>query len=337
MTDSAVLDKPPAPPGEASTPPAARPATPPGPEAVWIEARVHPAHTLGMSLAIGLPFAAFLGAIVLLWNRAVGWADLALLAALYFPAVLGVTIGYHRLLTHRAFEAVPALKVALLAAGALAFQGRPIKWAIDHRIHHAHSDQAGDPHSPVHGFGTGLWQQCRGFLHAHMGWMFKRVGYGSEKWGRDLTADPIVRFMDRTYWGWASLAFVLPATAGWALSGSPWGALTGLFWGGLVRIFFVHHVTWSINSICHMYGTRPFVSQDRATNNRWLALPSLGESWHHNHHVFPAAAIQGVDPGQVDLSGLLISLWERLGWVRNVHRATEAQKARLRRSRPPGR
>jgi stearoyl-CoA desaturase (delta-9 desaturase) len=305
-----------------------------GPNDVWIDTRIHPAHAIGMALAIALPFLAFLAAIVLLWNRAVGWTDLALLAALYFPAALGITIGYHRMLTHRAFEPVPALKVALLAAGAIAIQGRPIKWAIDHRIHHARSDQAGDPHSPVHGFGTGVWQTFLGFLHAHMGWMFTRVGYGSDKWARDLWADPIVSFMDRSYWWWASLALALPAGLGLALTGTAWGMFTGLLWGGFVRVFFVHHITWSINSICHMYGTRPFVCHDRSANNRWLAIPSFGESWHHNHHVFPAAAIQGVDRGQVDLSGMLITLWERLGWVRNVRRATEEQKARLRR---PGR
>jgi stearoyl-CoA desaturase (delta-9 desaturase) len=302
-----------------------------GPNDIWIDTRIHPAHAVGMALAIGLPFAGFLAAVVLLWNRAVGWTDLLLLTTFYFPTALGVTIGYHRMLTHRAFEPVAPLKVALLAAGALAIQGRPIKWAVDHRIHHARSDQAGDPHSPVHGFGTGVWEQLKGFTHAHMGWMFTRVGYGSDKWARDLNADPIVRFMDRSYWWWASLALVVPAGLGGAISGSGWGAFTALVWGGLARIFLVHHVTWSINSICHMFGARPFVSHDRSTNNRWLAIPSLGESWHHNHHVFPAAAIQGVDRGQVDLSGWLITLWERLGWVRNVHRPSEEQKARLRR------
>lgn len=308
----------------------------PGSSDVWIDTRIRPAHAIGMGLAIALPFLAFVAAIALLWHRAVGWTDLALLAVLYFPAALGITVGYHRMLTHRAFEPVALLKVALLAAGAIAIQGRPIKWAIDHRIHHAKSDQAGDPHSPVHGFDAGAWQAFKGFFHAHMGWMFTRVGYASEKWARDLVADPIVRFMDRSYWWWASLALVVPAGLGWILDGTVWGAGTGLMWGGFVRIFLVHHVTWSINSICHMYGTRPFVCQDRSANNRWLALPSMGESWHHNHHVFPAAAIQGVDRGQIDISGMLIALWERLGLVRNVRRVTEEQKARLRRGQQSG-
>jgi stearoyl-CoA desaturase (delta-9 desaturase) len=333
MTDQAIRDRPPATAGGSGADPAVGLPAPETGDARG-DAAVHPAHAIGMAIAIGLPFLGFLAAIVLLWNRAVGWTDLALLAVLYFPTGLGVTIGYHRMLTHRSFEAVPPLKIALLVGGAFAIQGSPIKWVIDHRIHHAHSDKAGDPHSPVHGFGTGVWQQVRGFVHAHMGWMFKQIECGSDKWARDLRADPIVRFMDRSHWWWASLALALPAGLGWALSGTGRGALTGLVWGGLVRIFLVHHVTWSINSICHMFGTRPFISHDRSANNRWLAIPSLGESWHHNHHVFPAAAIQGVDRGQVDIAGMLIALWERLGWASNVHRATEEQKARL---RGPGR
>ena len=224
-----------------------------------------------------IPFVAFVAAVALLWNTAVGWTDLGLLVVLYVFCGFGITIGFHRMLTHSAFEAVKPLKAGLLIFGSMAVQGSAITWAVDHRTHHAHSDKEGDPHSPHHGFGGGVGGQLRGLLHAHMGWMFSHpAGQERERMARDLSQDRLVRFIDRTFLLWAVLGFVLPFALGFALTGTWRGALTGLLWGGLVRLFLNHHVTWSVNSICHYFGRRPFPAYDLSTNNWLLALPVAG-------------------------------------------------------------
>jgi stearoyl-CoA desaturase (Delta-9 desaturase) len=283
-----------------------------------------------------LPLVGFVVAIALLWNLAVGWTDLALLAVLYVLMGIGITVGYHRMLTHQAFEAVGWLKALLLVLGSMAIQGRAIDWAVDHRTHHAYSDKEGDPHSPHHGFGGGIGGQLRGLLHAHVGWMFVHVqARERERLGRDLIQDPITRFVDRTFILWAVTGFVVPFVLGFVLTGGELkGALTGLLWGGLVRLFLNHHVTWSVNSICHFFGRRPFAAYDQSTNNWLLAIPSLGESWHHNHHVFPTSAFHGLTPSQFDISGLLIRGWEKAGLVRNVRRPTAEQISRKLMRRP---
>jgi stearoyl-CoA desaturase (Delta-9 desaturase) len=274
-----------------------------------------------------IPFLGFIAAITLLWNTFVGWTDLLMLVVLYVLCGFGITIGFHRMLTHRAFEAVKPLKAMLLVFGSMAVQGPAITWAVDHRTHHANSDKEGDPHSPHHGFGNGLGGQLRGLLHAHMGWMFThRQALERARMGRDLVEDKLVSFVDRTFLLWAVMGFVVPFTLGWALTGGTWrGAFTGLLWGGLVRLFLNHHVTWSVNSICHYFGRRPFAAYDLSTNNWVLALPSLGESWHHNHHVFPTSAFHGLGRKQIDVSGLVIAGWEKLGWVTDVRRPSSEQ------------
>jgi len=250
-----------------------------------------------------------------------------MLVVLYILCGFGITIGFHRMLTHRAFEAVKPLKAMLLVFGSMAVQGPAITWAVDHRTHHANSDKEGDPHSPHHGFGNGIGGQLRGLLHAHMGWMFThRQALERARMGRDLVEDKLVSFVDRTFLLWAVTGFVVPFALGWALTGGTWrGAFTGLLWGGLVRLFLNHHVTWSVNSICHYFGRRPFAAYDLSTNNWVLALPSLGESWHHNHHVFPTSAFHGLGRTQIDVSGLVIAGWEKLGWVTDVRRPSSDQ------------
>jgi stearoyl-CoA desaturase (delta-9 desaturase) len=277
-----------------------------------------------------IPFLGFIAAVALLWNTFVGWTDLLLLVVLYVLCGFGITIGFHRMLTHRAFTAVKPLKAALLVFGSMAIQGPAITWAVDHRTHHANSDKEGDPHSPHHGFGGGIGGQLRGLVHAHMGWMFThRQALERARMGRDLVEDKLVRFVDRTFLVWAVMGFVLPFVLGFVLTGGTWrGAFTGLLWGGLVRLFLNHHVTWSVNSICHYFGRRPFAAYDLSTNNWVLALPSLGESWHHNHHVFPTSAFHGLGRTQVDVSGLVIRGWEKLGWVTDVRRPTSDQIVR---------
>jgi stearoyl-CoA desaturase (delta-9 desaturase) len=277
-----------------------------------------------------LPFAGLLAAVTQLWNEAVGPVDLALFLGLYIFCGFGITIGYHRMLTHRAFEAIAPLKALLLVAGGIAIQGAAIDWAVDHRTHHAFSDKEGDPHSPHHGFSDSIWGRLRGLGHAHVGWMFDHNRSDYERYAKDLLSDRLVVAISKLFTLWVVLSFAVPFVLGGLLTGTWKGAITGLVWGGLVRLFFNHHVTWSVNSICHVFGSRPFTAQDRSTNNWVLALPSLGEAWHHNHHVFPTSAFHGLGWRQIDLSGLVIAVWEKLGLVRNVRRPTAEQIGRKR-------
>jgi stearoyl-CoA desaturase (delta-9 desaturase) len=281
-----------------------------------------------MVAATVVPFAGVLAAIWLLWGSGVGAADLVMFGMFYVACALGITVGYHRMLTHRAFRAHPALRATLLVLGSMAVQGNAIGWATDHRTHHAHSDREGDPHSP-HGFASGIFGQVRGLVHAHVGWMFhhERVA-DRNRWAKDLLDDPIIVFVDRTFMIWAVAGFALPCAIGGLLGGRQ-GAGTGLVWGGLVRVFVGHHVTWSINSICHVFGQRPFRAADQSTNNWVLALPSLGESWHHNHHVFPSSAYHGFGR-QLDVSGICISAFEYIGLATDVRRVTDQQRERKR-------
>jgi len=265
--------------------------------------------------AVVVPFLAFLAAIPLLWNRLVSPLDLALLIAGYLLSVGSVTIGFHRLLTHRSFETYRPVKWTFALLGSMAVQGPVIGWVADHRKHHAHTDRDGDPHSPHVGHGTGL----RGLWHAHIGWLLEHPsGIEASRYAPDLLEDPVMRAINRGFAPLTVLSLSLPFGIGWLLTGGLAGALIALFWGGLVRVFFVHHVTWSINSICHFFGQRRFATDDQSTNVLWLALPSLGESWHHNHHAFPRSAVHGLRWWEVDLSGLVIRGMRRLGLAWNV-------------------
>ena len=280
-------------------------------------------------LAVVIPFVATIAAITLLWNQVVGWTDLAILVGMYLITAFGITIGYHRLLTHRAFETPRAMRYALAVTGSMAVQGSVIAWVADHRKHHAFSDDEGDPHSP-HGHGPGAAGVLRGLWHAHVGWLME--GHGRADWNRfapDLMDDPGMRRINRAFPLLVFLGLAIPAAAGWVLTGTVAGALTGLLWGGLVRVFFVHHVTWSINSVCHFMGSRRFVTDDESRNVFWLSVLSLGESWHHNHHAFPRSANHGLRWWEVDISGAVINGLERVGLARNVVRISpERQEER---------
>jgi stearoyl-CoA desaturase (Delta-9 desaturase) len=284
-------------------------------------------------LAVALPFAGTLAAIVLLWNSVVSATDLAILAVMYVLTGLGVTVGFHRMLTHRSFQAPTPLEYAFAIFGSMAVQGPVIAWVADHRKHHAHADHEGDPHSPHVGHGDGVGAVFRGLWHAHMGWLLSEQGQASaRKYAPDLLEDRGMRAINRRFPLLVLLSLALPALAGWALSGgSAAGAATGLLWGGLVRIFFVHHVTWSVNSVCHFLGTRRFETEDHSTNVAWLSLLSFGESWHHNHHAFPRSAAHGLRRWEqaLDPSALVIKSLEKLGLARNVVRiAPERQLQR---------
>ena len=280
-------------------------------------------------IGVVVPFIGFGVAIVLLWNQAVDWIDLALLASTYVLVGLGVTIGYHRLLTHRSFQTRKGLEDFWAILGSMSLQGSVMDWVADHRKHHAHTDTEGDPHSPHVGHGHGL----KGLWHAHMGWLFTDQGQADwKKYAKDLYEDRGMRAIGRNF-HWIALAgLLIPAALGGLLHGSWEGALRGLVWGGLVRVFFLHHVTWSINSVCHFFGRRRFDIEDHSTNVVWLALPSLGEAWHHNHHAFPRAAEHGLQRWEraLDPSAWVIAGMEKLGLAWNVVRiAPERQAQKL--------
>jgi stearoyl-CoA desaturase (delta-9 desaturase) len=286
-------------------------------------------------LAVALPFAATLAAVVLLWNSVVSLTDLAILAVMYVLTGLGVTVGFHRMLTHRSFQAPKPVEYGFAVMGSMAVQGPVMAWVADHRKHHAHADQEGDPHSPHVGHGEGVGSVLRGLWHAHVGWLLTDQGQASaRKYAPDLMEDRGMRAINRRFPQLVLLSLALPAAAGFALSGgSLAGAATGLLWGGLVRIFFVHHVTWSVNSLCHIYGTRPFKAPDESRNNFLVAMPSFGEGWHCNHHAFPYSAITGLRWWEVDMNAALIWSLEKVGLAWKVKRVTPQamEEARLRR------
>ena len=283
-------------------------------------------------VAVVLPFLGFLTGAVVLWGHFLGPRDLAIFAFMYALSALGITVGFHRLLTHRAFQTYRPLRYALAVMGSLALQGPVIDWVADHRKHHTFTDEEGDPHSPHAGQGSGLRGMVRGLWHAHVGWLFETHGQASSKrFARDLVEDPGMRRVHRAFPQIALASLLVPFLLGLSLSGgSVVAGLSALLWAGLVRIFLVHHVTWSINSICHFFGSRRFDVEDRSTNVFWLALPSLGEAWHHNHHAFPQSAFHGLRWYELDPSGWLILAMARLGLAWDVVRVTpERERSKL--------
>jgi len=278
--------------------------------------------------AVVVPFAATVAAIVLLPGSLVGPADLAIAAGMYVITALGITVGYHRLLTHRSFATSKPIEYAFAALGSMAVQGPVIAWVADHRKHHAHTDREGDPHSPHVRPGRGAAGVFRGLWHAHVGWLLSPQGRADwKRYAPDLYEDPGMRWLSRRFVTLVAAGLAIPALAGYAISGTLAGAATGLLWGGLVRIFFLHHVTWSINSVCHFLGTRRFSTDDESRNVFWLALPSLGESWHHNHHAFPRSAVHGLRRFELDPTALVIAALERLGLAWNVVRISPERQA----------
>ncbi len=281
--------------------------------------------------AIVLPFLGVIAAGVLLWGRGFGWMELGLFLGMYLVTVFGVTVGFHRLFTHRSFKTIAPVRWLLAIAGSIAVEGPVIKWCAVHRRHHQCSDHEGDPHSPHHHDGS-TWGMIKGMYHAHMGWLLEPDPADLQRSAKDLIEDRGLRFIDRTFAWWVLLGLLLPTGLGWALTGSAWGALSGFIWGGLVRIFVAHHVTWSVNSVCHVWGSHDYESNDHSTNNLVVALFSAGEGWHNNHHAFPTSARHGLKWWQIDLSWYLIKAlsWVGLAWdIRTPPRkALEAKAAK---------
>jgi stearoyl-CoA desaturase (Delta-9 desaturase) len=266
-----------------------------------------------------------------LWNRELRPRDVAIFVLMYVPTGLGVTVGFHRLLTHRSFKTSRWLRAVLAVLGTMSVEGPVISWVADHRKHHAYSDRPGDPHSPHVDCADGWRGALRGLLHAHVGWLFNHGQRGAhERFASDLLADPVVSFVNRTFVLWSLVGLAMPFGLGALIGGSVDAGLEGMLWGGAVRIFAIHHVTYSINSLCHFFGRRRFRTDDQSRNLFWLAPFSFGEAWHNNHHAFPTSAIHGLGRGEIDLSGMLIAALERAGlaWdVRRISPSRQAQKA----------
>ena len=274
-----------------------------------------------------LPFAGVILAIVSLWGTAFTVTDASLALGFYVFTGLGVTIGYHRLFTHGSFHARRGLKIALALGGSMAMEGSLIGWCAIHRRHHAYSDKEGDPHSPHLDEGPGVRGVVKGLWHAHMGWLVSPETTDEKRWAPDLLKDKdLVRITKMFPW-LAVTSFFLPALLGLAITQSLRGAVTAFLWASLARMFLLQHVTWSINSICHFYGARPFKSLDFSTNNWVLSLISFGESWHNNHHAFPTSARHGIGRAQLDPSGSMISLFQKLRWATGVKSVSTKQIA----------
>jgi len=280
-------------------------------------------------VAVVVPPLGIAAAAGLLWDVAFHPGDLAIMAGMYVVCAFGITVGFHRCFTHRSFEARAPVRAVLAILGCMTMQGPLTQWVTDHRKHHALSDAEGDPHSP-HGHGDGPVAALKGFVHAHVGWMFTNLGMEQGRtYGRDLYEDKLIRTIDRLYLVWVFLTLGIPFAIGYLLGGWPY-AIEGLIWGGLIRIFLYQHATFSVNSICHMFGRRDYRSRDESRNNWLVALLVFGEGWHNNHHAFPASARHGLHRFQLDLSWWMIRGLERLGLVSNVRVPSQAQMSRRR-------
>ncbi len=274
---------------------------------------------IALWLFVTIPFAALVGAVPVMWGWGLNWVDVVLFAVLYVIGTAGIGTGFHLHLTHSSFKAKRWLHIALAVAGCFAIEGKPTQWVADHRRHHQFSDMEGDPHSPWR-YGESLWGLTKGLWYSHMGWLFYREMSNRERFAPDLVADKDIQRVDKLFVPIVLASVALPALIGGLATWSWQGALSGLFWAGLVRIALLHHVTWSINSVCHVYGERPFAVRqgDRASNFWPLAILSFGESWHNLHHADPTSARHGVLRGQVDISARVIWLFEKTGAAWNV-------------------
>ncbi|MEM6560066.1 MAG: fatty acid desaturase [Planctomycetota bacterium] len=276
---------------------------------VWIQ---------GVNLmAVVLPFAGIVTAAILLWGWGFTWTHAGILAGMYLVTAVGITVGYHRLFTHKSFETGPIMTTIMAVLGAMALEGPVLKWVATHRLHHQHSDDHADPHSPHH-HGEGIVGMLMGLYHAHMGWLLRGDPKKLYRYVPDLSRDRLIRVLSDYWFLWFIIGLLIPTVIGGLLTMTWTGAFLGFLWGGVVRVFLVHHVTWSINSVCHMWGTRPFDSHDESRNNVVFGILGLGEGWHNNHHAFPTSARHGLRWWEFDASYILIRVMEKLGLAWNV-------------------
>jgi stearoyl-CoA desaturase (delta-9 desaturase) len=300
----------------------------------WAEAEAEPERKtwpeqISLTVFLVVPFLAVLAAVPLTWGWGLSWRDVVIGTVMYYVSGLGVTVGFHRLLTHRSFRAPRPIRVALTIAGSMALENSALQWVADHRRHHRFSDREGDPHSPWR-YGTSFRALAKGFFYSHVGWLYDWDKTDERKYAPDLVADPDIMWISRTFVLWAALSIGLPPLVG-GLWGWSWkAALTAFVWGTLVRICLLHHVTFAINSVCHITGRRPFRTKDRSQNVWWLAILSFGESWHNFHHAEPTSARHGVRLFEFDTSAILIRLMEKLRWVSDVRWPDRAMISRRR-------
>lgn len=284
---------------------------------------------ISLTIFLVVPFLALIAAVPLTWGWGLSWRDVVIATVMYYVAGLGVTVGFHRLLTHRSFQAPRPIRIALTIAGSMALENSAIQWVADHRRHHRFSDREGDPHSPWR-YGTSFQALARGFFFSHVGWLYDWETTDEHKYAPDLVVDPDIAWVSRTFVWWAAVSVALPPLVG-GLWGWSWkAALTAFVWGTLVRICLLHHVTFAINSVCHITGRRPFRTKDRSQNVWWLAVLSFGESWHNFHHAEPTSARHGVRRFEFDTSAIFIRLMEKLRWVSDVRWPDRATISRRR-------
>jgi stearoyl-CoA desaturase (Delta-9 desaturase) len=282
-------------------------------------------------LVIFVPLGGVIAAPFFLWGWGFGWTDLGLLLGMYFLTTLGITVGFHRLFVHRSFETFIWAKFIWAILGSMAVQGSLFQWVGRHRQHHRYSDTLEDPHSPQHG-GGGVLGLLRGFWHAHIGWFFEADPPDLDRYVKDLSASRALRVASFLFPLWVALGLVIPAVLGGVITLSWAGAWTGLIWGGLVRIFLVHHVTWSVNSACHLWGLQPYKSHDESRNNFIFGILALGEGWHNTHHAFPTSARHGLRWWQIDMSYWVIRTMTLLGLAWNLKLPTAEAQAKERRT-----
>jgi stearoyl-CoA desaturase (delta-9 desaturase) len=297
--------------------PPAAPTPARGPEPVLATETMAGWENVVLGVFIAVPFLALVAAVPVAWGWGLGWRDVAIAVVMYLVAGHGITVGFHRYFTHGSFRANRGLKIALAVAGSLAIEGPIIGWVADHRRHHAFSDREGDPHSPWR-YGESVPALMKGLLFAHIGWLFDVEQTNTRRYTPDLLKDKDIVRISNLFPALVAVSLLLPALLGGLLSWSWQGAVTAFFWASLVRVGLLHHVTWSINSICHALGEHPFASRDRSGNVWWLALLSMGESWHNLHHADPTCARHGVLRGQIDSSARVIWIFEKLGWATDV-------------------
>ncbi len=273
-----------------------------------------------MLTAVIAPFVGVIIAAVLLWQVGmVNWAYIGMVVFGWLITTLGITVGFHRLCSHKSFDTYPWIRLFWTALGTMSIEGAPLTWCAVHRRHHSHSDKEGDPHSP-HLSGYGFLGMLKGLFHGQIGWLF--TGYWSkpnyEKWIPDLIKDRMLVRMNNNYYWLVLLSLAIPTVIGYFIEGSWYGGLLGFIWGGLVRVFITHHITWSINSICHVFGNRDFKSSDHSTNNAICGILACGEGWHNNHHAFPSSARHGLKWWQFDLSWIVIRTMGLCGLAWNI-------------------
>jgi stearoyl-CoA desaturase (Delta-9 desaturase) len=292
--------------------------------------RISLAVRLAVLVAIIAPLLAVVAAPFIVWGWGFRWTDLGLLLSLYVLTALGITVGYHRLFVHRSFETNGVVKFVFAVLGSMAVQGPLLKWVAMHRRHHQHADTVGDPHSP-HGHDRGVLGVLRGIWHAHIGWLFDPDPPDLDRYVPDLNRSRALRVASALFPIWVGLGLLIPAALGGLITGTRAGVWTGLIWGGLVRIFLVHHVTWSVNSACHLWGMRPYRSDDQSRNNAVFGVLAMGEGWHNTHHAFPTSARHGLRWWQIDVSYWVIWTLARLGLAWDLKLPTIQSQRRRRR------